>query len=238
MANDDFELWMPPARPSERPASEADEGSVLQWALQHITLMRRDEARSVIDHLIRLEQFYQAARCLEVAAQHGLGIFFTGDELTDRRDPGFGDFHQDIRNLLEAGALYYRSRRRGTALATFQRALIFVEEALRGIGSFEVADPGDGCCIGLGFELAGHCASAVGNHTGIEYYKAAEEYWGHSAQIDLSEVVTWQEHPVTQTVISTLEPILEVKPVEPALRESLFVPDYQTRLGTAKGLLC
>lgn len=234
MVNDDFELWMPPPRP----ASDTDENSVLQWALQQITVMQRDEARAVIDHLIQLEQYYQAARCLELAAQHGLGIFFTGEELTDRRDPAFGGFHQEIRNLLEAGALYHRSRRPSTARTTFQRALIFVEEALRGVASFEVEDPGDACCIGLAFELAGHCASAVGASTGIDYYRAAEEYWNHSAHIDLSEVATWQEHPVTHTVISTLEPILEVKPVEPALRISLFTSDFQTRLDTAKGLLC
>lgn len=233
MANDDFELWMPQTR-----QMDADENSLLQEALQQITVMQREEARAVIDHLIRLEQFYQAARCLELAAQHGLGIFFTGEELTDRRDPTFGDFHLEIRNLLEAGALYHRSRRPGTAHTTFQRALIFVEEAIRGIASFEVADPGDACCVGLAFELAGHCASAVGDTTGIDYYRAAEEYWNHSAHIDLSEVASWQEHPVTQTVISTLEPILTVKPVEPALRISLFTPDFQTRLGSAKGLLC
>lgn len=228
---DQFEFWTPKR-------GEAGEDDPITLVIQEVGSLPRPEALRLVDQLVGLGQFYEAARCLEVMAQQSLGVVNGPSELMDSRRPTFGQFHEDIRALMRAGALYHRSRRPGTGWATFQRALIFVEEALRNLTDVEVDNPADACCVGLAFELAGHCCAAIGNTDGLEYYKAAYDYWDQSAATNLDASRSWQAHRVTQTVIASIEPVVEIKPLEPALRFSLFTTDYQTRLDTAKALLC
>ena len=229
-----FEFWTPSARLD----GMSNENESLDLALQAVNHLPRPEARRMIDQLIRLGQYYEAARCLELMAQHSLGVITRAERLVDRRRPGFGTFHDDIRALMQAGELFHRSRRPGTGWATFQRALIFVEEGLRSLENVELDDPGDACCIGLAFELAGHCCAAIDKADGLEYYKAAQDYWHQSTVVNPEACRSWQDHHVTQTVIASIEPVVAIKPLEPALRISLFSTDYQTRLDTAKALLC
>jgi hypothetical protein len=229
-----FDFWTP----RRRLDGDASEGDPLDAALQSVGQLPRAEARRMIDQLIRLGQYYEAARCLELMAQQGLGIITRAERLVDRRRPEFGLFHDDIRALMQAGELYHRSRRPGTGWAAFQRALIFVEEALRSLEGVERDDPGEACCIGLAFELAGHCCAAIDNADGLEYYKAAQEYWDQGTAVSPDETSRWQAHHVTHTVIASLEPVVAIKPLEPSLRISLFSTDYVTRLDTAKALLC
>jgi hypothetical protein len=229
-----FDFWTP----RRRLDGDSSEDDTLDLALQAVGHLPRPEARRMIDQLIRLGQYYEAARCLELMAQQGLGIITRAERLVDRRRPEFGSFHDDIRALMQAGELFHRSRRPGTGWAAFQRALIFVEEALRSLEGVERDDPGEACCIGLAFELAGHCCAAIDKADGLEYYKAAQEYWDQGTAVSPDETSRWQEHHVTQTVIASLEPVVAIKPLEPSLRISLFSTDYITRLDTAKALLC
>ncbi|MBC7545653.1 MAG: hypothetical protein H7338_23230 [Candidatus Sericytochromatia bacterium] len=229
-----IEFWTP----NRRLDNASSETESLDLAMQAVTHLPRPEARRMVDQLIRLGQFYEAARCLELMAQHSLGVITRAERLVDRRRPEFGRFHDDIRALMQAGELYHRSRRPGTGWATFQRALIFVEEALRSLESVEVDDPADSCCVGLAFELAGHCCAAIDKVDGLDYYRAAQDCWRQSTVVNPEACLTWQAHHVTQTVIASLEPVVAIKPLEPSLRISLFSTDYQTRLDTAKALLC
>lgn len=229
-----FDFWTPRRR-LEGAASGDD---TLDLALQAVGQLPRAEARRMIDQLIRIGQYYEAARCLELMAQQSLGIFTRAERLVDRRRAEFGSFHDDIRALMQAGEIFHRSRRPTTGWAAFQRALIFVEEALRSLEGVERDDPGEACCIGLAFELAGHCCAAIDNADGLEYYKAAQDYWDQGTAVSPDETSRWQEHHVTQTVIASLEPVVAIKPLEPSLRISLFSTDYVTRLDTAKALLC
>jgi hypothetical protein len=89
----------------------------------------------------------------------------------------------------------------------------------------------------LAFELAGHCCAAMDVETGLYYYRAAEKYWGQSARLRPEALFQWAHHPVTQTVIRCLGPVVEIRPVAAAFREDLFAADYVTRLESAKRLL-
>ena len=164
MDNQDFDVWLPPHN-NDKNISDPD--SYLQWAFSNIASLPRDGVITVVNNLINLGFLYHAARCLEISAQHNIGVFFTGNELLSYRYPNFGNFHRDIKALLEAGCLYIKGNREKTAALAFNRALSFVEEALRQIESYEEESTKDVLCLGLAFELAGHCCFPIGNSDGI-----------------------------------------------------------------------
>lgn len=231
------ELW----RPSGNDGLPLDLNNPhqLSYAILNVAFLSDQEVARVVTHLMETGQYYQAARCLEIVAQHRLGLDFSGDELVGHDEPGFGSFHGWIYDLLRSGALYHRSRRPRTAEAAFRRALIFVEEALRHTDRQEPLeeDRGEMFCLGLAFELAGHCCAALEDTSGLDYYQAAESYWYQATRRRPEGITHWIYHPVTQKVISCLFPVLETRPISEDTREHLFTADYQTRLGTAKSLL-
>lgn len=195
------------------------------------------EVKRLVTNLVDLGQPYQAARCLEIVAQHKLGLDFTGQELLDYQVPGFGSFHAVIYDLLRAGALYHRSGRARTSRAAIRRALLFVEEAIRNINGLDRVDNGEMACLGIAFELAGHCCVALEDADGHDYYRAAERYWSQAARLRPEAMLQWALHPVTQTVIRCLDPVVEIRPADREVRDDLFASDYTTRIDTAKRLL-
>ncbi len=235
MDNEDLNVWLPPENKSPDKLSDSD--SYLQWALANVATFSRDNVNTIVNNLIQIGFVYHAARCLEISAQHNIGVFFTGNELISYRYPNFGNFHRDIQTLLEAGCLYIRSNREKTASIAFNRALSFVEEALRQIESYEKDSTKDVLCLGLAFELAGHCCFPVGNQDGIEYYKAAVNYWDKSYEIDPYEVEQWKLHPVTKTVMNCLKEVAKVKVSEETTLIPLLSMDYQVRINKAKELV-
>ncbi|MBC7475313.1 MAG: hypothetical protein H7263_13565, partial [Candidatus Sericytochromatia bacterium] len=182
MENQDFSVWLPPEGNAKNISSDTD--AYLQWAFSNIASLPREGVITIVNNLVQIGFLYHAARCLEISAQHNLGVFFTGQELLNYRYPNFGYFHRDINTLLEAGCLYIKGNREKTAIIAFNRALSFVEEALRQIESYEEDSTKDVLCLGLAFELAGHCCFPISNKDGIEYYQAAEKYWQKSSEID------------------------------------------------------
>ena len=235
MADDgDFEIWIPGADGEwVDVGSQADLSEVVLAAAK----TSHQEVARIVGHLASIGQYYQAARCLEIIAQHKLGLDFTGDELINYAVPGFGGFHHVIYDLLQAGALYHRARRHRTARAAFRRALLFVEEALRNINGLDRVDNGEMACLGIAFELAGHCCVALEDVEGLDYYHAAQRYWGQSARMRPEALFQWTHHPVTQTVIRCLGPVVEIRPVDQSRQDDLFAADYVTRIDTAKSLL-
>lgn len=224
-----------------RPSGEGDldlsNPQQLSFAILNIALLREEERARVVSHLAAVGQYYQAARCLEIVAQHRLGLDFTGSELIDYHIPGFGGFHAMIYEQLRSGALYHKAKRPNTALAAYRRALLFVEEALRRMKRFAEDDQDAVWGIGLAFEMAGHCCAAMDDSSGLEYYQAAESYWGKAVRLRPEEIMHWTYHPVTQTVINCLAPVAETRALSDDYREQLLTSDYQTRLESAKSLL-
>lgn len=209
----------------------------LSLAILNIALLSESERVRVVGHLAEVGQYYQAARCLEIVAQHRLGLDFTGAELTDYQVPGFGGFHAMIYELLRSGSFYHRAKRPNTALAAYRRALLFVEEALRSMRRYARDDQEAVWGVGLAFELAGHCCAAMDDSSGLEYYQAAESYWGKAVRLRPEEIMHWTTHPVTKTVINCLQPVAETRSLSEDTREQLLTSDYQTRLESAKSLL-
>lgn len=195
------------------------------------------EVTRIVSHLATIGQLYQAARCLEIVAQYRLGLEFSGGELLAYTGPEFGQFHRVIYEQLQAGALYHQSGRGRTAEAAFRRALLFVEEALRNINGLERVDNGEMACLGIAFELAGHCCAALDDASGLDYYHAAERYWGQAARMRPEALFQWAHHPVTQTVIRCLGPVMDTRPASRPLKDDLFAVDYMTRIDTARRLL-
>lgn len=231
---DGFELWVP--GPDDGP-EDLDHPARLNQAILDAAKASEEEVTRLVAHLAGIGQYYQAARCLEIVAQHKLGLEFTGDELVSYGIPNFGKFHQVIYDLLRAGALYAKARRQRTADAAFRRALLFVEEALRNINGLDRVDNGEIACLGLAFELAGHCCVALEDSDGLDYYHAAQKYWGQAARMRPEALYTWSYHPVTRTVIRCLEPVAEARQVGTDYHDDLFATDYITRIGTARRLL-
>ena len=228
------ELWKPTGGESELDLNNPNQ---LSFAILNVAQLSQSEAARVVSHLVQIGQYYQAARCLEIVAQHQLGLDFTGYELIDRGKPGFGLFHHLIYQLLSSGALYHRAKRPRTAETTYRRALIFVEEALRNLPGYSQENDTEVWGVGLAFELAGHCCAALDDSDGLEYYQAAEQFWTRAQQIRPEEISHWTSHPVTKTVISCLNPVAEARDLDDNYREFLLASDYQTRLDTAKSLL-
>jgi hypothetical protein len=230
----DFEIWLPGA--DGEPIDVSNPTDLSEVVLRAARTSPQEVAR-VVSHLAEIGQTYQAARCLEIIAQHKLGLDFTGDELISYEVPGFGQFHHVIHDLLQAGALYHKARRHRTARAAIRRALLFVEEAIRNINGLDRVDNGEMACLGLAFELAGHCCVALEDREGLDYYHAAQRYWGQSARMRPEALFQWAHHPVTQTVIRCLHPVVEIRPVDQERQDDLFAADYMTRIDTAKSLL-
>lgn len=232
--HDDFEIWVPGAD-----GELVDVGSQAKLSAAILAAIHTSDAEvtRLVSHLASIGHFYQAARCLEIVAQHKLGLEFTGEELLNYQIPHFGAFHQVIYDLLRAGALYHQARRYRTAEAAFRRALLFVEEALRNINGLDRVDNGEMACLGLAFELAGHCCVALDDAEGLEYYRAAQRYWGQAARMRPEALFKWSHHPVTQTVIRCLGPVVEARPSRRVSTEDLFASDYVTRIDTASSLL-
>lgn len=227
-----FELWLPDGQPMD-----VNDPTELSRAILEAARTSEAEVTRIVSHLAGVGQFYQAARCLEIVAQHRLGLDLTGTELLDYRIPQFGRFHRIIHDLLKAGALYHQAERHRTAKAAFRRALLFVEEALRNINGLNRVDNGEMACLGLAFELAGHCCVALEDSEGLDYYSAAANYWGQAARMRPEALFQWSHHPVTQTVIRCLAPVAETRAIAEATREELFASDYMTRIDTARRLL-
>ncbi len=230
MDNQDFDVWLPP----KDNKNDKDTNSYLQWAFTNVASMPRENVDSIVKNLVDIGFIYHAARCLEISAQHSLGVFFTGKELISYRYPSFGNFHNDIKTLLEAGCLYIKGNRERTAFIAFNRALSFVEEALRQIESYEEESTKDLLCLGIAFELAGHCCFPMGHKDGFDYYKAAEKYWALGYKIDPEESEKWKEHKVTKTVINCLKEVASVKVSEKTTMIPLMSSDYQIRINKAK----
>jgi len=230
----DFDVWLPPEKNN---GEFSDSNAYLKWALTNVASMPREQIETVVKNLIDIGYLYHAARCLEISAQQNLGVFFTGNELLSYRYPNFGRFHNDIRTLLEAGCLYLRSERTRTAANAFARAQAFVEEALRQISSYEEENSKENLCLGLAFELAGHCCFPNSNADGISYYDAAEKYWSQSYNINPEEVESWKEHPVTKTVIGCLKQVAKTKVAEETTLIPLMSMDFQTRIAKARELI-
>jgi hypothetical protein len=227
----DFQLWRPEA------ADESAAGVDLTASLLDAARTRPEDVAAIVAHMVAIGQTYQAARCLEILAQQRLGLEFTGGELISYDAPRFGAFHRDLHDLLQAGALYHQARRHRTARAAIRRALLFVEEAIRNINDLDRVDNGEMACLGLAFELAGHCCVALEDRDGLDYYHAAQRYWGQSARMRPEALFQWTHHPVTRTVIRCLGPVVEIRPVDSERRDGLFAADYVTRIDTAKSLL-
>lgn len=187
----------------------------------------------ISDQLASAGQPYQAARCLEVVIQRRLGLELTGRELTGFEEADFGAFHARILALLHAGSLFLEAGRPRTARSVIMRSLLFVEEALRRVEppSDEWAALG---CLGLGFELAGHCCAASEEADGLEYYQAAHEYWDRAVRSRPEAFPQWTMHPVTDTVIRCLVEAGRIRRVE---EERLEARDFPTRLEAARALL-
>lgn len=187
----------------------------------------------ISDQLASVGQPFQAARCLEVVIQRRLGLSLTGRELTGIEEADFGVFHARILALLHAGSLYLEAGRPRTARAVLLRSLLFVEEALR-----RLEPPSDEwaalCCLGLGFELAGHCCVATEESDGLEYYQAAHDYWDRAVRSRPEAFPQWTMHPVTDTVIRCLTEAGKIRRVE---EECLAARDFPTRLEAARALL-
>ncbi|MDB5100579.1 MAG: hypothetical protein JWM80_5000 [Cyanobacteria bacterium RYN_339] len=228
------ELWIPG---SDGSWVDVSNQSKLNAAILGAARTSDTEVTRLVAHLASMGQYYQAARCLEIVAQHRLGLDFTGGELLEYQVPGFGDFHAVIRTMLEAGALYHKAQRERTADATFRRALLFVEEALRNISGLDRVDNGELACLGIAFELAGHCCVALDDSDGLDYYHAAQRYWGQAARMRPEALFQWSHHPVTQVVIHCLHPVVETRKERPSDPDDLFAADYMTRIDTAKRLL-
>lgn len=231
MDNQDFDVWLPP---KNNDVNKNDTNSYLHWAFTNIASMPRENVDSVVKNLVDIGYTYHAARCLEISAQHSLGVFFTGTELTNYRYPNFGVFHNNIKTFLDAGCLYIKANREKTASIAFSRALSFVEEALRQLEGYDQESTKDLLCMGLAFELAGHCCFPLGNKDGFDYYQAAEKYWDMGYQNDPEEGEKWKEHKVTKTVISCLKEVAEIKVSEKTTLIPLMSLDYQIRIGKAK----
>lgn len=231
-ADETPELW----RPTEGEL-DLDNPNQLSLAILNVAQLSQAEVTRVVSHLVDIGQVYQAARCLEIVAQHQLGLDVTGTELIDRGNPSFGWFHQVIYQLLRSGSLYHRAKRPRTAEASYRRALIFVEEALRNLPNYSQENHAEVWGVGLAFELAGHCCAALDDSNGLEYYQAAEQFWTRALRIRPEEIAHWTYHPVTQTVINCLAPVAETRALDEGYREFLFTSDYQTRIDTAKSLL-
>lgn len=229
------EIWLPST--GELRELDLENPNQLSYAILNVARLSEGEATRVVDHLVAIGQPYQAARCLEILAQHQLGLDFTGAELIDRGYGRFGAFHAQIHAMLRAGTLYDRAHRPRTAEAAFRRALIFVEEALRSLNGYSSEQHAEVWGVGVAFELAGHCCVALDDSSGLEYYQAAETHWSIACRLRPEEISHWSHHPVTRTVIRCLEPAVASRELEPEYREQLFAPDYQTRLDTAKSLL-
>lgn len=236
LPDDRPELWWPSAE-DPAPELDLDNPNQLSYAVLNAAKLSEAEVTRVVDHLVSIGQHYQAARCLEIVAQHHLGLDFTGHELIDHQIPGFGVFHAQIYDMLRAGICYHRAKRPRTAEAAYRRALIFVEEALRSLPAYSSESNTQMWGVGLAFELAGHCCVALDDASGLEYYQAAERFWTQALRIRPEEITHWTSHPVTRTVINCLTPVVETRELDEGYREQLFTNDYQTRLDTAKSLL-
>jgi tetratricopeptide (TPR) repeat protein len=224
-------------RPTDEGELDLTNPQQLSFAILNIALLSEEERARVVGHLAMVGQYYQAARCLEIVAQHRLGLDFTGSELIDYYVPGFGGFHAMIYDLLRSGLLYHKAKRPSTGIAAYRRALLFVEEALRSMKRYQKDDQEAVWGIGLAFELAGHCCAAMDDSNGLEYYQAAETYWGKAVRLRPEEIMHWTYHPVTQTVINCLNPVVETRSLSEDYRDQLLTSDYQTRLESAKSLL-
>ena len=233
-AQDPIDLWLP-----DTPGFAFDvtcQQAVSDAILRAVRTSDQEVAR-LVNHLVQLGQHYAAGRCLEILAQHKLGLDLSGDELLNYHFSGFGTFHQVIYDLLRAGALYQQSGRQRTSRAAVRRALLFVEEAIRNIRGIPRGDNGELICLGIAFELAGHCCAALDDSDGIDYYHAAERYWGQAARLRPEALFQWSHHPVTQTVIRCLGPVVEIRPAQEVPPEELFAADYTTRIDSARRLL-
>jgi hypothetical protein len=230
------ELWWPTG---DAPGPELDlnNPNQLSFAILNVARLSEAEVTRVVDHLVAIGQVFQAARCLEIIAQHQLGLDVSGAELIDEGRPGFGVFHTLIYDMLRAGTLYHRAKRPKTAETAFRRALIFVEEALRTLPGYSSDSHAEMWGVGLAFELAGHCCVVLDDMSGLEYYQAAEQFWTQALRIRPEASSHWTSHPVTRTVINCLSPVMETRDLDEDYREFLFTPDYQTRLDAAKSLL-
>lgn len=230
------ELWMP-SSDGNGPELDLDNPNQLSFAILNVATLSASEVTRVVDHLVAIGQYYQAARCLEIVAQHHMGLDCSGHELIDRGRPTFGVFHSQIYDMLRAGTFYHRAKRPRTAEAAYRRALIFVEEALRSLPGYSKDSNTEMWGVGLAFELAGHCCAALDDASGLEYYQAAEQFWTKALRIRPEEITHWTYHPVTRTVINCLGPVVETRDLDEGYIEQLFTNDYQTRLDTAKSLL-
>ncbi len=228
--DDRGELWLPGDLDLTDPFK-------LQLAILNVVKLSDEEVARVVTHLVNAGQFYPAARCLEVVAQERMGLEVPADVALNPATPGFGAFHATIYFLLRAGALYSQARRPKTAATIFRRALIFVEESLRGVERVRTSHPHDLWSVGVTFEMAGHVCVALADMDGLEYYGAAMEYWGHAVRLRPEEIPQLTLHPVTQTVISCLEQAALARNIDENYRDILFTPDYQTRIDTARSLL-
>lgn len=224
-------VWFPSENQNSKNFTDTDD--YLNSILTDIASMPRESISNIVSNLIKTGFVYHAARCLEISSQHNIGVFFTGKELINYRYPSFGDFHKDIKSLLEAGCLYLKVNRERTASITFNRALSFVEEALRQLDSYEEDSTKDVLCLGLAFELAGHCCLPTKNTDGIAYYEAAKKYWKMSYEIDPEEVESWKNHNVTKTVLSALQEVAKVKVQEESSLIQLKSMNYNIRINKA-----
>ncbi|MBI6545363.1 MAG: hypothetical protein HY692_01130 [Cyanobacteria bacterium NC_groundwater_1444_Ag_S-0.65um_54_12] len=228
------DLWLPGSAAGNFDLSDPNQ---LHYAILNVVKLSAEEVARVVAQLVDAGQFYQAARCLEVVAQEQLGIESLPGVVFNPAVPRFGAFHAAIYILLRSGALYTKAKRPKTANTVFRRALIFIEESLRGIERVRSSHNQDLWSLGVTFEMAGHVCVALSDQSGLEYYEAARQYWDQAVRLRPEEIPALTYHPVTQTVISCLEPVVETRRVDDNYREVLFTPDYQMRIDTAKSLL-
>lgn len=221
-------LWRPPAGGGPLPVHRA----ILSVARES-----HEDALGIVEALIATGQTHQAARCLEVLAQEGLGLETPAHDHLDPESPVFGAFHATILLMLRAGILYGEARRPRTAGVVFRRALIFVEETLRDVAADPPSGPGGLWSLGVTFELAGHVCVVLGERDGLAYYEAAFDYWDRVARSRPDALEECMGHPVTGTVISCLEAAMSRLDLDEVWRNLLLSPDYPTRLDSARSLL-
>ncbi|GIW23190.1 MAG: hypothetical protein KatS3mg068_2197 [Candidatus Sericytochromatia bacterium] len=235
MEDGNFNVWLPDSNININ--KDLNTEDYLKSVLTNVVTTSEENLISIVNNLINIGFTYYAARCLEIYAQNKIGVFCNGDEIINYRYSNFGEFHENIAKLIKAGCLYIKSKRENTARISFNRALTFVEEALRQIESYEEDNFKETLCLALAFELAGHCCLPTGNLNALDYYQAAEEYFNKSIENSPEEFENWKNHKISKVILKTLKEILKIKLSEDTSIIPLLSWDYQIRLKKSKELI-
>lgn len=233
MDKGNFEVWLP----NNNFENNLNIEEYLKSVLNNIVLNSEEELIKIVNNLINIGFNYYAARCLEIYAQNKIGVFCNADEILNYKYSNFGEFHENINKLIRAGCLYIKSKRENTARISFNRALTFIEEALRQIDSYQEDNFRETICLALAFEFAGHCCLPTGNLNALDYYQAAEEYFEKTIENSPEEFENWKNHKISKIILSSLREIVKIKLIEETSIIPLLSWDYEIRLKKSRELV-